>query len=240
MARPRTTLNPFGPNRSLLAAAAVAAAVVAILIAASLLRGGDSGSKASPSAPGEIQTLLAGVPQDGAILGSPQATVTLVQFEDLQCPICRRYQADVFPAIVKEYVRTGRVRLRFVGMTFIGDDSVKALRYVLAAGEQGKLWQLADALYANQGGENDDWVTDELVETLAGQLGLDYAQLRTAASSASVQQQAAAMAAEAEQRKVPGTPWFYVQIGDDEPYEVQWKTLEPDEFRAFLDDALAG
>jgi len=241
MARTRTTLNPFGPpNRSLAAAAAVAAAVVATLIAASLLRGGDSGSDASPSTPGEIETLLAGVPQDGAILGSPQAPVTLVQFEDLQCPICRRYQVDVFPPIVREYVRTGKVKLRFVGMTFIGDDSAKALRYVLAAGEQGKLWQLADALYANQGGENDGWVTDDLVETLAGQLGLDYAQLRTAASSPSVQQQAAAMAAEAEQRKVPGTPWFYVQVGDDEPYEVRWTTLEPDEFRTILDDALAG
>lgn len=228
------------PPRNLSTAVAAAAVVVAVLIAASLLRSGDSGSDGSPSTPGEIKALLAGIPQDGASLGSPDATVTLIQFEDLQCPICRRYQSGAFPAVVKEYVRPGKVKLRFVGMTFIGEDSVKALRYVLAAGEQGKLWQLADALYANQGGENDGWVTDELLERLAGELGLDYAKLVGAASSERVQQQADAMNAEAEQRNVPGTPWFYVHAGDEKPYEVRWSALEPDEFRKILDDALAG
>lgn len=226
-------------RRNLLVPAAAAAIVVTLLVAASLLRGGSS-SNGSSSAPGEIEALLAGIPQDRAVLGSPEASVTLIQYEDLQCPVCKRYQQNAFPGIVREYVRAGKVKLRFVGMAFIGDDSAKALSYVLAAGAQGKLWQLADALYAEQGGENDGWVTDELLETLAGQLGLDYAKLRTDASGAAVEQQASSMAAEASQREIPGTPWFYVQVGDAEPYEVRWSTLELDEFRTILDDALAG
>lgn len=172
------------------------------------------------------------------MLGAPEAGVTLIQFEDIQCPVCRRYQQTAFPGIVREYVRAGMVKLRFVGMTFIGDDSATALSYVLAAGAQGKLWQLADALYARQGGENDGWVSDELLETLAGELGLDYAKLRADASGAAVEQQARSMAAEASQREIPGTPWFYVQIRDSEPYEVRWSSLELDEFRTILDDAL--
>jgi hypothetical protein len=48
------------------------------------------------------------------------------------------------------------------------------------------------------------------------------------------------MEAEASQREIPGTPWFYVQVGDAEPYEVRWSSLELDEFRTILDDALAG
>ena len=47
------------------------------------------------------------------------------------------------------------------------------------------------------------------------------------------------MAAEGQQRKIPGTPWFYVQVGDSEPYEVQPKSLSIEEFRTILDDALA-
>ena len=111
---------------------------------------------------------------------------------------------------------------------------------MLAAGDQGKLWQLADALYANQGGENSGWVTDELLETLAGQLGLDWAKLRADADGAAALQQANSMAAEAEQREVPGTPWFYVQVGDGEPYEVRPSSFAIEEFREILDDALAG
>ena len=165
--------------------------------------------------------------------------MTLIQFEDLQCPICKRYQQEGFREIVEQYVRPGKIKLRFVGLAFIGQDSEKALHYVLAAGAQGKLWQLADALYANQGDENSGWVTDELLEQLSGALGLDYAKLRSDADGAAVRQQASSMASEAEQREVPGTPWFFVQVGNGEPYEVRPSSFEIGEFSSILDDALA-
>lgn len=233
--------SPGGRNRNLLIAAGAAAVVVIGLVAASLLlRGGDSGSEATTTdGAGQASTLLEGIPQDRALLGSSDAKVTMVQFEDLQCPICRRYQQEVFPGVVDEYVKPGEVKLRFVGMAFLGPDSEKALHYVLAAGEQGKLWQFADALYANQGDENSGWVTDALLEEIAGDLGLDYAKLEADANGPAVLQQASSMAAEAQQRKVPGTPWFYIQVGDSEPYEVQPKSLSIEEFRTILDDALS-
>ena len=121
------------------------------------------------------------------MLGSPEASVTLIQFEDLQCPVCKRYQEKALPGIVERVRPLGQGQAPVRRLAFIGDDSEKALRYVLAAGAQGKLWQLADALYAKQGGENDGWVTDELLETLAGQLGLDYAKLRAEPSGAAVE-----------------------------------------------------
>ena len=228
-------------NPNLLIAAGAAAAVVIVLVVASLLlRGGDSSNDASSTVDtGAVSTLLDGIPQDRAVLGSPDATVTMIQFEDLQCPICRQYQQEGFPGVVEEYVKPGKVKLRFVGMDFLGPDSTKALNYTLAAGEQGKLWQFADALYANQGDENSGWVTDALLETIAGDLGLDYAKLQSDASSAVVKQQAQSMAAEATQRQVPGTPTFYVQVGDGEPYQVHPGSFAVEEFRTILDDALS-
>lgn len=232
--------RPGTSNRSLLLAAGGAAVVVLVLVAASLLlRGGDD-DETTPTTTVAQSTALDGIPQNRAVLGADDATVTLIQFEDLQCPVCKSYQEEGFPGVVEEYVRPGKVKLRFVGLAFLGPDSEKALLHVLAAGEQGKLWQLADALYANQGDENSGWVTDELLERLAGDLGLDWDRLAADADGAGVLQQARSMASEAEQREVPGTPWFYVQVGDDEPYEVRPGSFAIEEFREILDDALAG
>jgi protein-disulfide isomerase len=132
------------------------------------------------------------------------------------------------------------VKVRFAGLAFIGPDSQKALLNVIAAGAQGQLWQLTEALYANQGAENSGWVTDELLETLSTDLGLDYEKLRTDADGPAALQQANSMATEGEQLEVPGTPWFYIQVGNGEPYEVRPTSFSIDEFRSILDDALAG
>jgi protein-disulfide isomerase len=240
--KPRAAKPPAPPgrNRNLLLAAGAAAVIVVGLVAASLLLRGDDDGEASPTTTTSPSTLLDGIPQNRAILGAEDAAVTLIQFEDLQCPVCKSYQEEGFPGIVEEYVRPGKVKLRFVGLAFIGPDSEKALLYTLAAGAQGMLWQYADALYANQGGENSGWVTDELLQELAGDLDLDWDKLRTDADGPAVLQQANSMAAEAEQREVPGTPWFYVQVGDGEPYEVRPGSFAVEEFRQILDDALAG
>src|SRR6478672_2133459 len=230
-------------NRNLLIAAGAAAAVVVVLVGASLLlRGGDSRSDSATGGVtgiAEASALLGGIPQDRAELGSQKAKVTMIQFEDLQCPVCRRYQAEGFPSVVQDYVRPGKVKLRFVGMAFLGPDSEKALLYTLAAGEQGKLWQFQDALYANQGDENSGWVTDALLEKVAKGLGLDWAKLKKDAAGAVTLQQANSMADEANQRQIQGTPTFYVQVGDQQPYQVNPSSFEPSELASILDDALS-
>jgi protein-disulfide isomerase len=224
-------------NRNLLIAAAGAVAVVAVLVVVSLVvtGGGDNGSTTTT---GSSSALFAGIPQRGTTLGAPGAPVTLVQFEDMQCPVCREYQEDGFSGVVDEYVRPGKVKLRFAGLAFLGSDSEKALSHVLAAGKQGKLWQYVDALYANQGAENSGWVTDDLLERLAGDVGLDWARLQQDAASSEVKQEAQASAAEAARLQVPGTPSFFVQIGNGQPYHVQPNSFAIDEFRTILDDAL--
>ncbi len=229
--------RPGARNRNLLIAAAGAVTVVAVLVVASIVvtGGGDDGSTTTT---GGSSALFAGIPQRGTTLGAASAPVTLVQFEDMQCPICREYQEDGFSGVVDEYVRPGKVKLRFAGLAFLGSDSEKALSHVLAAGKQGKLWQYVDALYANQGAENSGWVTDELLERLAGDVGLDWARLQQDAASSEVKQEAQASAAEAARLQVPGTPSFFVQIGNGQPYHVQPNSFAIDEFRTILDDAL--
>lgn len=230
--------RPDARKRNLLIAAGAAAAVVAALVVVSIVVAGGDDSGTTTTTTGGSAALFDGITQEGAELGSQSASVTMIQFEDLQCPICRAYQEDGFPGIVDEYVRPGKVKLRFAGLAFLGSDSEKALSHVLAAGKQGKLWQYASALYANQGAENSGWVTDELLERLAGEVGLDWARLQQDAASSEVKQEAQASAAEAARLQVPGTPTFFVQIGSQQPYHVQPSSFAIDEFRTILDDAL--
>ena len=136
-------------NRTLVIAIAVAIAIAAALVAASFLTRdkGDDAATTEATSTGTVPAdstnpaiaVVAGIPQKGTVLGNPKATVRLLQFEDLQCPICKKYTDNAFPAIVDEYVRPGLVKIDFRGLAFLGPDSEKALRIVVASGYQNKL-----------------------------------------------------------------------------------------------------
>jgi protein-disulfide isomerase len=210
------------------------AAAVALVAVAVLAR--DDGAPPAPTSP---VVDLAGIPQDGRVLGSPDAKVALIEYADPQCPACRLYAEEFFPALVNEYVRPGKVRTEFRGFPFIGEDSVKAYRFLLAAAEQDKLWNLAEALYRNQGSENDGWVTDDLVRRLAADIpGLDVDRLFADAERDDIRQEAEGAAAAASAAGIEGTPTFLVSSGGAEPYLVQFGSI--DQLREALDDALSG
>jgi protein-disulfide isomerase len=212
--------------------------LVLVLVVASVLLAGGGDDETTPQPTPDVTALFDGIPQAGAVLGDESSPVTLIQFEDLQCPICRQYQEDGFTGIVDEYVRPGNVKLRFAGLAFLGPDSEKALSYVLAAGMQDKLWEYSAALYANQGDENSGWVTDALLERLAADVGLDWTRLESDAVGSAVRREMRVTAAEAARLQVPGTPAFFVQIGDQPPYPVQPSSFAIEDFRPILDDAL--
>jgi len=232
--KPSSSSRPSGRS-VVLAFAGAAAAAVALIVVALLFRSSDD--TAPPSTSPGVE--LAGIPQDDRVLGNPAAKVMLIEYADPQCPACRFYAEEMFPTVVDEYVRPGKVTTEFRGFPFIGPDSVKALRFSYAAGLQDKLWEYQEALYRNQGGENDGWVTDDLLRELAGEIpGLDVDKLFSDAESDSLMQEADAASGEAEAAGVQGTPSFFVKIGDAEPYFIQVASV--DQMRAALDDALSG
>src|SRR3954447_10233288 len=163
-------------------AVGVAAAVVIIAILVS-----SAGTKkvAGP-------TLFSGIPQQGIVLGNPNAPVTMTEFADLQCPACREYTAAVLPTLVRRYVRTGRVKMVYQDLAFLGDDSVKAGRAAAAAGAQNKLWQFIDVFYGEQGEENSGYVTDDFIRGVAQKVpGVNVAKLTSASQAPFTRQQIA-------------------------------------------------
>ena len=156
--------------------------------------------------------LLAGIPQDGVLLGDPRARVRLVLWEDLGCPHCLDLMRRGFPTLVKRYVRTGRIALEFRGVGIIRPGSRPALLYVLAAGRQDRLWDLAARFYAQQ--DALELVATEVgVRRLArGIPRLDVARLLRDARSPAIARQADATLAQARRLGIPGTPSFGVRV----------------------------
>ena len=188
--------------------------------------------------PGAAATsaLFKGVPQRLNQLGNANAKATMIEFADLQCPYCRDYAVGGLPAIVKEYVRTGKVKLVFSGMEFIGPDSDKALRAVYAAGLQGKLWNYLDLLYKSQGPENSGWVTDGLLRQVGDSIpGFDTDKMMADRTSPDVEAALAASSQQASSAKVNQTPTFFAGPTGGRLQHIAISSLGPEAFRPTLD-----
>ena len=232
--QPRPQRRPSGLAVVLAFAGAIGVAVALVVVAV------VSRSSDDDSAPTTLAVVdLAGIPQDGLILGSPDARVTLIEYADLQCPACRNYTEAYFPEVVDRYVRPGRVKTEFRGIAFIGPDSQTALRYVLAAGVQDRLWQLQEALYRNQGGENSGWVTEGLLREVAADIPeLDVDRLLVDAQGEQVTAMMTEAATQADAAQISGTPALAIQVGSNEPDLLQ-AGVSLSELTVALDEALA-
>ena len=244
-AAPRAKQQPSLLTRNrVLAAVGIAAVVAAVLIGASLLGARDDGGGGDPAAVtggADVEALLRGIPQAGTALGEDDAPVTLVEYADLQCPFCAEWSLRAFPELVADYVRDGRLRIEFRGLTFIGEESEQALRAALGAGEQGKLWNVVDLVYANQGAENGGWVTEDFLRSVGAAVPeLDVDRMLAASDSAEVTAALEKAAADAQADGITGTPSFLLGETGGELDALEISSLGPEEFRAAIDELLQG
>jgi protein-disulfide isomerase len=221
----------------LLVVPAVTLAVVIILV--SVLGGGHKRTKVIP--PNQVARLLDGIPQHDLELGSPNAPVTLVEFADLQCPFCGNWERQTLPVLVRKYVRPGKVKIQFRGLHFLGPDSETALRAVLAAGTQNKLWQVLENLYERQGQENSGWVTEELLRQVGDAVpGLDAKRMLAESGSLPIAKQVKETTQLAQAIGVNSTPTFFAARRGAKLDRVQLRSLDPAGIEPTLDRLLAG
>ena len=200
----------------LAAAAAIVVLLVVAVVAAVKLTGGSSGANSPPAGvalpgAGDVQRLLKGIPQTGNVLGDPSAPVTLVEYVDLQCPYCQQFETQVMPNVIDRYVRTGKLKVELRVLAFIGPDSQRGQFAAIAAGEQGREFDFAQLLYANQAGENTGWLSDDMVKAAAASIpGMDVSKLLSDAGDASVDATAQRYVTQATADKVTGTPTLLV------------------------------
>jgi protein-disulfide isomerase len=159
----------------------------------------------------DVESQYKGIPQKALALGSAKAPVTLVEYIDLQCPFCQQFETQVMPNILRTYVRTNKVRIEVRPIGFIGPDSLRGRKAMLAAAEQNRAFNFAEILYYNQATENTGWLNDTMIAQAAASIpGLKVHQLLDARSAGSIATQAKALDAQMVADKVSGTPTLYV------------------------------
>ncbi len=189
--------------------AAVVVVAVAIVISQS---GNDSGGDTKLEGVSSVQSELRGLDQRGLTLGDPGAKVTVVEFGDLQCPVCKTYSEQVIPQLIEGPVRSGEAKLEFRNWTIIGPDSQEAAKAALAASEQDRYWSFITLFYGNQGAENSGYVTDSFLEAVAEGAGVqDIEKWNQDRQSSRWDAQLAQTATEAGRAGFSGTPAFLVE-----------------------------
>ena len=218
-ARPpvRSTGGGRKASPKVLLAAAAGIAGIAVAIGLAVAFSGGSSSSPSPTTvsalPGSaaVTRLFKGIPQSGNLLGKPSAPVTMVEYIDLQCPVCRAFETETMPTIIDRYVRTGKVKVEARPIAFIGQDSVSGRLAAIAASRQNRLFDFAQVLYANQGTENSGWLNDTMITAAAKSVpGVDVPALLATRNSAGVADAAKNYDAQATADKVGGTPALYI------------------------------
>ena len=194
------------------AAAFVAAIVVAALIAISQSGSSGSGGDTTIEGASAVERQLRGLDQRGLQLGDPSAKVTIVEFGDLQCPVCREYSAAVIPRLIADQVRSGEANLEFRNWTIIGPESSDAAAAALAAAKQGRYWSFIELFYRNQGRENSGYVTGDFLEGIARAAGVpDISRWNADRATSNWSSALDRVDAEATRDGFSGTPSFLVE-----------------------------
>lgn len=88
---------------------------------------------------------------DPLAIGEKDAPVVISYFSDLECPVCAKFDTDVEPKIIEDYVNAGKVRLEWNDMPIVNESSALGVQAGRAAAAQGKFWEFKNAVYHGEG-----------------------------------------------------------------------------------------
>jgi len=159
----------------------------------------------------------------GPAKGPESAPVTIVEFSDFECPFCKR----IYPTlnqVMDEY--DGRVRLVFRQFPLLAlhPNAQKAAEASLCADEQGKFWELHDAIFEGSGG-----LGVASLKARAAEIGLDQDEFGTCLDSGRFAEQVAADVTAGRALGVSGTPALFINgryLSGAQPYDVITRIIE--------------
>jgi protein-disulfide isomerase len=199
--------------------AAIALVAVAIAVSAN---GASSSVAVKPTSPAAkkaqatVDSLLKGIPQQGNTLGSPTAKVTLTEFGDLVCPVCKAFALGAEDQLIANEVRAGKVKIVYKALETASGDAnnsmfVPGQAAALAAGEQKLGWYYILLFYHEQGDETTSYVTDSYLDGLAKQVsGLNYAQWSSDRQSSTLTEQVQKETTQAANAGYSSTPTIVI------------------------------
>jgi len=203
--------------------------IAGLLIAgAILIRGGNPSTQGNTLTNGGKPIVAANVAPVGAndrVLGDAKAKVTMVTYEDFQCPYCGKFFQDSETNIRDTYVKNGSVRLVFRDFAFLGafvkpyvkanDESINASIAARCAEDQGKFWEYHDYLFSHQNGEDQGNFSVAHLKSFAKDLSLDTTAFNQCLDGKKYAQVVDDSKAEASNAGVNGTPFSFLISSKD-------------------------
>ncbi|GAC1596431.1 MAG: hypothetical protein NVS4B10_05420 [Myxococcales bacterium] len=175
------------------------------LVAANVKAAGTAPA-APPAAPGAAPAPTARNVDPGAdapSMGGKHPKVTIVEWSDFQCPFCSRVEPTL-QQLRTQYGSKIRIVWKNQPLPF-HPNAMPAAEAALAAGEQGKFWQMHDKLFEHQAE-----LSPPLYDKLAKELGLDLQKFHASIEGHKHAAQIQAEMTEGTNVGASGTPTFFI------------------------------
>ncbi|MEA2055296.1 MAG: thioredoxin domain-containing protein [Candidatus Thermoplasmatota archaeon] len=143
---------------------------------------------------------------DDTIMGSEDATVTMIEFSDFECYYCGKFYTETLSQLKTNYIDTGKVKFVYRDYPLaMHQNAQKAAEAAECAGEQGKFWE-----YHNKLLENQNALDNESLKQYAKDLGLDETQFNTCLDSGEMTSEVQKDFSDGSSYGVTGTPTFFI------------------------------
>ena len=168
-------------------------------------------------------------------LGSESAPITIVEFGDYQCEACYAWFHTTRDTLIDNYVETGKAKLIFVDLPFLGRDSPMAAQASYCAEDQGQYWEYHTMLYTFQDGHPDSgWADRDRLNSFAFSLDMNIDEFNDCMDSSKYKNRVKANYDEAVKNGAQSTPTFIIisedgkreQFSGSQPYSVFAATIE--------------
>ena len=149
----------------------------------------------------------------GYLLGSPSAPVEVIEYADFECPSCGQFATLTEPDVRTRLVNTGKVRVKFLDFPLsMHKNTWDASLAASCANDQGKFWEMHDAIFTNQDKWNGEATSKprKPLAALAQGLQLDMTKYEACMDAETHRGQIQANEAEGERRGVSQTPSFVI------------------------------
>lgn len=146
--------------------------IAGLFIAGAILLKDSRSPQVVNGVPVVAQTQIKMLPDDRTV-GDPKAKLTIVLYEDFQCPFCGKFFQESEELIRNTYVKSGDVKIIYRDFAFLGSESMRSAEAARCALDQNKFWEYHDYLFTHQNGENRGNFSDPNLKSFASKLGLD-------------------------------------------------------------------
>lgn len=141
--------------------------------------------------------------------GSDDATVTLIEYSDFQCPACASYYTMV-NKLAEEMGDQVRVIYRHYPLNSIHPQAELAAQAAEAAGQQDAFWSMHDKLFENQRVWSNQSDAKDIFITYAEELGLDVDKFKSDIDNGDIKDAVKDDRRSGNQALVEGTPTFFL------------------------------